>query len=112
MPTAPLIGKVATPEFNILGLLMGGPKYMSQYMGAKDQATQAQQQMGLNAQYAQDLIKRPDFQGAFQPRDQPYINLWASMQGGTPQVGALGNSLMESGIQQGLAATWRNSSRG
>ena len=102
MPTAPLIGKVATPEFNILGLLMGGPKYMSQYMGAKDQATQAQQQMGLNAQYAQDLIKRPDFQGAFQPRDQPYINLWASMQGGTPQVGALGNSLMESGIQQGL----------
>ena len=102
MPTAPLIGKVATPDFNILAAIMGGPRYMSQYMGQRDQAAQAQNQMGLNAQYAQDLIKRPDFQGAFQPRDQPYINLWASMQGGTPQVGALGNSLMESGIQQGL----------
>ena len=102
MPGAPLIGKVATPDFNILGAILGGPRYMSSYLASKDAAAQQQQQMGMNADYAQQLIKRPDFQGAFQPRDQPYVNLWASMQGGTPQVGALGNSLMESGIQQGL----------
>ena len=68
MPGAPLIGKVATPDFNILGAILGGPRYMSSYLASKDAAAQQQQQMGMNADYAQQLIKRPDFQGAFQPR--------------------------------------------
>src|SRR4249920_1065405 len=101
MPQAPLIGKVAMPDFNILGALIGGPRYMSQYLGARDQAQQAQTQMGMNADWARQLEATPQFQAGTQARDRPAWDLWATMQGGNPQQSALGTSLLESGIAQG-----------
>ena len=103
VPMGP-ISQTAMPNFNILGLMLGGRSYASGWFQQRDQLQMVQareaQQKQEAVQFAQHLQEDPKFAQAM---DQPYdrrsqFGLWGAMQGGNENTRALGSNLLQDNI--------------
>jgi hypothetical protein len=82
--------------FSILGMLLGGRGYASNWLGERDALTQAAMERQRLGTEAQSLIASPQYKTVFDTPDKQAAGaLWAKMQ---PDFSAMGNNLLSQKI--------------
>jgi len=83
-------------NFSLLGLLLGGRGYASNWLGQRDTLTQQANERARVGTQAQGLLASPEYKAAVtDPSQQAQFNLWAKMQ---PDFSAMGNNLLSQKI--------------
>lgn len=98
MPQTGPISK-QNPDFNILGLLLGGRGYAANYFNQNDMAQRQQIQQDQRGQFSQGILQSPEFQAAVtDPGQRAQYGLWAKQMGGSDQNAAIGNSILDKAV--------------
>lgn len=87
------------PDFNILGLLLGGRGYAANYFNQNDATQRQQMQQDQRGQFSQGLLQSPEFNAAVtDPGQRAQYGLWAKQMGGSDQNAAIGNSILDKAV--------------
>lgn len=98
MPQSGPISK-QNPDFNILGLLLGGRGYAANYFNQNDANQRQQIQQDQRGQFAQGLLQTPQFAAAVtDPGLKAQYGLWAQQMGGQDANAAIGNSILDKAV--------------